>query len=78
MNDVAYLGRVIIFIGLAVVMFGIIILLMSKVGEGKWWPLPGDIVIQRGPVTVFFPIMTMIILSIIMTLLLWVFLAFRR
>ena len=35
--------------------------------------LPGDIVIKKGPVTVYIPIMTSILISIALSLLLWFF-----
>jgi len=35
--------------------------------------LPGDIVVERGPVTVYFPIATSIIVSVALTLLFWIF-----
>ena len=48
---------------------------------GLLWPvlsryfgrLPGDIVIRRGSGTIFFPIVTCIVLSLLISLLFWLF-----
>jgi Protein of unknown function (DUF2905) len=48
---------------------------------GLLWPvlsrhfgrLPGDIVVRRGGFTFVFPILTCIVLSLVLTLLLWLF-----
>jgi len=78
MNEVASLGKIIIFIGVAVVIFGAIILLLAQVTGGKGAPLPGDIAIRRDHITVYFPIVTMLVVSIILTLLAWIIAAVRR
>lgn len=78
MNEASYVGRLLIFLGMTATVFGAIILLLSRLSGGKGWPLPGDIVIRKGPVTIFFPIVTMIIVSVIMTLLLRLLFVARR
>jgi len=78
MNEASYVGKVLIFLGLTAAAFGAIILLLSRLSGGRGWPLPGDIVIRKGPVTIFFPIVTMIIVSVIMTLLLRILFVARR
>lgn len=35
--------------------------------------LPGDIIIQRGNFTFYFPLMTCVVLSLLMTAVLWLF-----
>jgi len=35
--------------------------------------LPGDIVVERGPVTFYFPLATSILVSVILTMLFWLF-----
>jgi len=78
MNEVVSLGKIIIFIGVAVVIFGAIVLLLARVTGGKGAPLPGDIVIRRDNIAIYFPIVTMLVASIILTLLAWIVAAFRR
>jgi membrane protein implicated in regulation of membrane protease activity len=49
-------------------------LLLTLAGRLPWLGrLPGDIVLERGPVTFYFPIATSIIVSIALTLLFWLF-----
>ena len=49
-------------------------LLLTLAGRLPWLGrLPGDIVLQRGPVTFYFPLATSLILSIALTLVFWLF-----
>jgi membrane protein implicated in regulation of membrane protease activity len=49
-------------------------LLLTLAGRLPWLGrLPGDIVLERGPVTFYFPIATSIIVSVALTLLFWLF-----
>ena len=65
-------GPVLIMIGLAIVVIG---LLVWWGGFGWFGRLPGDIRIERETVRVYIPIVSMIVISIILTL---VFNLFRR
>ncbi|SES73845.1 Protein of unknown function [Natronincola peptidivorans] len=67
------LGRILLFMGLLLSLGGAIMIIGSKFGLGK---LPGDIFMQKGNFTFYFPIATSIILSILLTVLLNFF--FRR
>lgn len=68
------LGRVLIIAGLVLAGLGVLMLVVGKMpGIGR---LPGDIVYKRGNFTVYFPIVTMILLSVVVTVILNVF--FRR
>lgn len=59
-----------IVIGLLIVAIGVLWPWLSKLPLGR---LPGDIVIDRPGMKVFFPLTTMIIVSIVVSLLLWLF-----
>ena len=62
------LGKILILIGLILIVGGIAITLLNKIpGLGK---LPGDLTIEIGNVTCFFPIATSILLSIVLTIVL--------
>jgi len=61
------LARTLIFVGLAVALTGAILWGAAKLGLGR---LPGDIVIERDNVRIFFPIVTGIVISIVLTLIL--------
>ncbi len=68
------LGKIILIIGLFMVVAGGLVMVMGRIpGLGR---LPGDIFVQRGNFTFYFPVVTMIIVSIVLTLLLN--LLFRR
>ena len=66
------LGRMLIVLGLIVAALGVIISLGERLPV-RFGRLPGDIIV-RGKHTVFyFPIVTSILLSIVLTLILWLF-----
>ncbi|WP_432665403.1 DUF2905 domain-containing protein [Wukongibacter baidiensis] len=58
-------GRLIITLGIILIVVGIIITFGSKIGLGR---LPGDIFVKKGNVTFYFPILTSIIISILLTI----------
>lgn len=74
MNSLAGMGKIIIMIGIFMVITGGLLLLAGKIPGLR--RLPGDIFVQRGNFTFYFPVVTMIIVSIVLTLL--VNLLFRR
>lgn len=68
------LAKMLVFMGVILVVVGGLLLFAGKIpGIGK---LPGDIFIQKGNFTFYFPIVTSIILSILLTFVLNIF--FRR
>lgn len=64
------LGKFFVLIGIALLIFGLLMIIGQKFGLGK---LPGDIFIQKGNFTFFFPIVSSIIISIILTIILNIF-----
>jgi len=61
-------GRLLVGAGLVLVAVGLVVMLGVPIGR-----LPGDIVVRRGPGTFYFPIVTSIVVSVLLTLLLmWV------
>ncbi len=64
------MGKIVLVAGL--ILAGIGLLMMAGIPFGR---LPGDIMIRRGNTSFYFPIVTSIVVSIILTL---VFAAFRR
>jgi len=66
---VSDLGRMLIVVGIAIVVVGVVLLLAGRVpGVGR---LPGDIYVQRGNWSFYFPLGTSIVLSLLLTLVLW-------
>jgi hypothetical protein len=65
-----YLGKIIIIAGLILVIAGIIIYFAGN--RFNWvGHLPGDIRIEKENVKFYFPITTMIILSIVVSFIIW-------
>jgi len=62
--------RLLIAIGLMLVLAGIAWPLLTRIGLGR---LPGDIMIQRGSTSFYFPLVTCIIVSIVLSALMWLF-----
>jgi hypothetical protein len=71
MSPFGSIGKILIFCGVVLVVFGLILVLGDKI---PWvGRLPGDIYIKRDKFTFYFPLMTSIIISIILTLLFYLF-----
>ncbi len=64
------MSRTLIIIGMVLVILGILWPWLQKSGLGR---LPGDIAIERDNFHFYFPLTTSIIVSIIITLLFWLF-----
>jgi uncharacterized protein HemY len=64
------LQRLLIFLGVLVLIVGIAWPWLSRLGLGR---LPGDINIQRSGWSFHFPIVTSIVISVVLTFLLWLF-----
>jgi Protein of unknown function (DUF2905) len=62
------MSRTLIIIGLAFVAAGILWPWLSRIGLGR---LPGDIVIQRPNFTFYAPIATGLLISVVLSLILW-------
>ncbi|MDI3339111.1 MAG: DUF2905 family protein [Sphaerobacter sp.] len=77
MSDLSQLGKVILGLGLILVLLGGILFLVGRVPLlGR---LPGDLTFRRGPVTVYIPLATMLLLSLLLTIILNIlFRLFRR
>jgi hypothetical protein len=65
------LGKYLVIIGLVIVVIGA--LLWSGFGKGWLGRLPGDINIERTTGSFHFPIVTCLLVSLILSVLLWLF-----
>jgi Protein of unknown function (DUF2905) len=62
------LGRALIVFGIVIVLIGVLLMFSGKIPlVGK---LPGDIVVRRGGFTLYAPLMTGLVLSLLLTLVL--------
>lgn len=64
------MSRILIMVGAILMLLGILWPLLKKFGIGN---LPGDIIIKRSEFTFYFPITTCIIVSLIITIILFLF-----
>jgi hypothetical protein len=73
----AYLGRWLFVVGVGIAVLGGILMLVGRfVPSGRL--LPGDLVIRRPGLTVYLPLMTSVLVSVALTLILWVIALLRR
>jgi hypothetical protein len=64
------MARILIVSGIVLVLIGLAWPWLSKLGLGR---LPGDIVIRRENFSFYFPVVTSLIASAVLTLLFWIF-----
>jgi hypothetical protein len=62
--------RFLIGLGLVILVAWIMWPILSRIGLGR---LPGDIMFQRGSATFYFPLVTCIIVSLVASVLFWLF-----
>ena len=71
----ADLGKILLGVGLVMILLGGFLLLVSSFsGKVPWLGrMPGDIYIERGSWRFYFPVTTSIVLSVVLSLLFWLF-----
>lgn len=69
------IGKALIFFGLVIVFLGLVLTLLPSLRVGR---LPGDIFFQKGNWNIYIPVTTSILLSVFLSLILWILLSFRR
>lgn len=62
------MSRFLVVLGLLIVAIGLLWPILTRLGLGR---LPGDIVIQRGSFSFYFPLATCIIVSILLSAVFW-------
>jgi hypothetical protein len=65
MSDI---GKILIAVGAMIVLVGLVMVFAGRLGVGR---LPGDFVVRRGNFTFYLPLATSIILSIVISFILW-------
>jgi hypothetical protein len=63
------MARTLIVLGLVILVVGLLWPYLSRIGLGR---LPGDIVIERENMTFYFPLMTCLLASVVLSLVFWV------
>ena len=70
-DGLQHIGRILIITGIVIAVVGAVLTLSGKI---PWLGrLPGDILIQKKNYTFYFPLATSILISILLTLLFWLF-----
>jgi hypothetical protein len=64
------LGRFLVVGGLVLAAIGLLVLAAERFGV-RLGRLPGDVAIERGNLRFYFPIVTSIVASVVLTLVLW-------
>jgi hypothetical protein len=67
------LGKFMVVAGLALLVIGGLLMFSDRLSFLRIGRLPGDVIYRRGNFTFYFPIVTSIVLSLILTLLFYVF-----
>jgi len=66
------LGRLLITLGLLLVAAGVLVLLLGRL-PFRFGRLPGDIYVQGKNSTFYFPIVTCLLISVVLSLVMWIF-----
>lgn len=75
MGEVPGLGRLLIVSGLLLAAVGVLLVVAPRIpGLNRLGRLPGDIFVERGTFTIFVPLVSSIVISILLTIVLNVFL----
>ena len=64
------MNKTIIYVGILIIAIGLLWPWITKLPIGK---LPGDIAIKKEGFQMYFPITTMIVISVVISILLWLF-----
>ena len=67
------IGKLLILVGAVLIVAGVAVTFADRIPFFRLGRLPGDIVYRRGNFTFYFPIITSIVLSLLLTLLFWIF-----
>jgi hypothetical protein len=62
--------KALIAVGVVLVAVGLLWPFLTRLGLGR---LPGDIAIERGNFRFYFPLVTSLVISVVLTLLFWLF-----
>lgn len=61
-------SRVLVTLGIVLILAGVVWPFLQRIGIGR---LPGDIVVEREHFRFYFPIVTSILVSIVLTIIVW-------
>lgn len=67
----AQLGRLLIVFGIILIVVGALFVFGGKISWLRLGHLPGDFAWKRGSTQIYFPLMTSLLLSVLLTLIFW-------
>jgi DUF2905 family protein len=71
LNGLTSLGRTLVIVGVVLAGLGLILVVLGRFPGLRVGRLPGDLRIERGNFTFYFPLATSIVVSVVLTLLFW-------
>jgi hypothetical protein len=73
MTGLGGLGRMLLVFAAILAAMGVLLVLADRFPGSRIGRLPGDISVERGNFRFYFPLATSVVLSLVLTLLLWIF-----
>ena len=71
MSNLSGAGWFLLVSGLVLAAFGALLILAPRIpGFDRLGQLPGDLIVERGPVTIFVPIVSSLVISVLLTIVL--------
>ncbi len=70
-------GKILVLLGIGLVVAGVVVILVDRTGL-PFGRLPGDIFYRGKNTTVYFPLATSVLLSVVLSLVLYLISRFRR
>jgi hypothetical protein len=71
------IGRLLVFFGIALIVIGVVVMLLGRTGL-PFGRLPGDLVYRGKNTTFYFPLATSILLSVVLSLIVYVVSRLKR
>ncbi len=71
-GDATGIGKFLLIAGLGMAGLGLLMMAGSRIPWLRLFSLPGDVRVERDNFTFFFPITSMLLLSALLTLILWI------
>ncbi len=67
------IGRALIILGIVLLLLGVVLTYSNVIPFGRLGRLPGDLTIKKGNLSFYFPLTTCLLLSLILTFILYLF-----
>ena len=71
------IGKMVLVAGLIIAVIGLLLLAVGRLGWSLR-PLPGDIVVRRPGLVFYFPLATMLLISVVLTVIMYLVSRFRH